>query len=136
MPTSKPSASPKVKKLKGENLKEEIKSGEFIAVAADASGETLEGDGVGGQQVQFVMAADGEDGEHEGAQTIVLGSDAAAQYVDSNGQDMIVVIQSDDFDQSQVNTLLDRRDCTNALLWSKTTLITGGVGGAGVDPPS
>lgn len=107
MPTSKPSASPKVKKLKGENLKEEIKSGEFIAVAADASGETLEGDGVGGQQVQFVMAADGEDGEHEGAQTIVLGSDAAAQYVDSNGQDMIVVIQSDDFDQSQGLIVVD-----------------------------
>ena len=33
-------------------------------------------------------------------------------------------------------TLLDRKDCTNAHLWSKTTLITGGVGAEGVDPPS
>ena len=33
------------------------------------------------------------------------------------------------------HTLLDRKDCTNALLWSKTTLTTGSVGGPGVDPP-
>ena len=33
------------------------------------------------------------------------------------------------------HTLLDRKDCTNALLWSKPTLTTGSVGGAGVDPP-
>ena len=36
-----------------------------------------------------------------------------------------------------IYTLLDRKDCTNALLWSKTrtTLTTGGVGGgAGVNP--
>ena len=32
-------------------------------------------------------------------------------------------------------TLLGRKDCTNALLWSKITLTTGSVGGAGVDPP-
>ena len=98
MPTTKQNpTSPKVKKMKGENVKEELKSGEFIAVAAE--GETLEGEAEGGQQVQFVMAAEGED--HEEGQTIVLNSDAAASYVDSNGQDMIVVIQSDDFDQSQ-----------------------------------
>jgi len=112
MPASKSAtSSPKVKKLKGENMKEEIKSGEFIAVTADGSaGETLEGEAaaVAGQhQVQFVMAAEGEEGDHEGAQTIVLNSDAAAQYVDSNGQDMIVVIQSDDFDQSQGLIVVD-----------------------------
>ena len=54
-------------------MKEEIKSGEFIAVTADGSaGETLEGEAaaVGGQQqVQFIMAAEGEEGDHEG-QTI------------------------------------------------------------------
>ena len=33
------------------------------------------------------------------------------------------------------HTLLDRKDCTNALLWSKTTLTTGDVGGTRVDPP-
>ena len=33
-------------------------------------------------------------------------------------------------------TVLDRKDCTPALLWSKTTLITGGEGGARVDPAS
>ena len=38
---------------------------------------------------------------------LVLNSDAAAQYVDSNGQDMIVVIQSDDFDQSQGLIVVD-----------------------------
>ena len=31
--------------------------------------------------------------------------------------------------------ILDRKDCINALLWSKTTLTTGGMGGAGLDPP-
>ena len=36
-----------------------------------------------------------------------LGSDAAASLVDSNGQDMIVVIQSDDFDQSQGLIVVD-----------------------------
>ena len=36
-----------------------------------------------------------------------MNSDAAAQYVDSNGQDMIVVIQSDDFDQSQGLIVVD-----------------------------
>ena len=35
------------------------------------------------------------------------GSDAAASLVDSNGQDMIVVIQSDDFDQSQGLIVVD-----------------------------
>lgn len=100
---TKTSASPKVKKLKGENLKEEIKSGEFVAV--DAGSESMEEEGH--QQVQFVMTHDGEDGEHEGTQTIVLGSDAAASMVDSNGQDMIVVIQSDDFDQSQGLIVVD-----------------------------
>ena len=74
MPASKSATtSPKVKKLKGENMKEEIKSGEFIAVTADGSaGETLEGEAaaVGGQhQVQYVISAEGEDGDHEG-QTI------------------------------------------------------------------
>ena len=39
-------------------------------------------------------------------------------------------------DQKQAHTVLDRKDCTIALLWSKTSLITGGVGRAGVDPPS
>jgi len=104
MPTTKQNpTSPEVKKMKGENVKEELKSGEFIAVAAE--GETLEGEAEGGQQVQFVMAAEGED--HEEGQTIVLNSDAAASYVDSNGQDMIVVIQSDDFDQSQGLIVVD-----------------------------
>ena len=35
------------------------------------------------------------------------GSDAAASLVDSNGQDMIVVIQSDDYDQSQGLIVVD-----------------------------
>ena len=34
-----------------------------------------------------------------------------------------------------VYTLLKGKDCTNALLWSKTPLTTGSVGGPGVDPP-
>ena len=38
----------------------------------------------------------------------------------------ITVIQ-----EEYLHTHLDRKDCTNALLWTKTTLITGGVGGAG-----
>ena len=40
----------------------QFKSGEFIAVAAE--GENLEGEAEGGQQVQFVMAAEGEGGEY------------------------------------------------------------------------
>ena len=61
-----------------------------------------------GEQVHFVVAEGGEDGEHDGeGQTIVLGSEAAASLVDSNGQDMIVVIQSDDFDQSQGLIVVD-----------------------------
>ena len=36
---------------------------------------------------------------------------------------------------SYIGTLLDRKDSTNALLWSKTILNTGSVGGPGVDPP-
>ena len=36
-----------------------------------------------------------------------MNSDNTAQYVDSNGQDMIVVIQSDDFDQSQGLIVVD-----------------------------
>ena len=30
---------------------------------------------------------------------------------------------------------MDRKDCTNALLWSKSALTTDGVGGEGVNPP-
>merc|ERR1712141_201693 len=93
MPTPNKAGQPKVKKLKGENLKEEIKSGEYIAVSANNEHgmETAES----GEQVHFVVAEGGEDGEHDGeGQTIVLGSEAAASPVDSNGQDMIVVIQS------------------------------------------
>ena len=103
MPTPN-KTSTKIKKMKGEGLKEEIKSGEFIAVsAANESMETEEG-----EQVHFVVAEGGEEGEHDGeAQTIVLGSEAAASLVDSNGQDMIVVIQSDDFDQSQGLIVVD-----------------------------
>ena len=37
--------------------------------------------------------------------------------------------------QRGIHTHLDRKDCTNALLWTITTLITGGVGGTRVDPP-
>ena len=104
MPTPS-KASTKVKKMKGENLKEEIKSSEFIAVSA-AGNESMETEG--GEQVHFVVAEGGEEGEHDGeAQTIVLGSEAAASLVDSNGQDMIVVIQSDDFDQSQGLIVVD-----------------------------
>ena len=33
-------------------------------------------------------------------------------------------------------TVKELKDWTNRTVWSKTTLITGGVGGAGVDPPS
>ena len=97
----------KVKKLKGENLKEELKSGEYIAVTA-AGEQAIEANAE--QQVQFVVATDGDEMDQEGAegaQTIVLGSDAAASLVDSNGQDMIVVIQSDDFDQSQGLIVVD-----------------------------
>ena len=38
---------------------------------------------------------------------------------------------------SSTYTLLDRKDCTNRDLWSKTTLITdiGSEGGAGENPP-
>jgi len=104
MPTPNKAGS-KIKKLKGENLKEEIKSGEFIAVSA-GGGEGMETEE--GEQVHFVVAEGGEEGEHDGeAQTIVLGSEAAASLVDSNGQDMIVVIQSDDFDQSQGLIVVD-----------------------------
>merc|ERR1712047_68928 len=67
------------------------KSGEYIAV--QGSHET---------------GMETEGGEHDGeGQTIVLGSEAAASLVDSNGQDMIVVIQSDDFDQSQGLIVVD-----------------------------
>jgi len=107
MPTpNKAQSQAKVKKLKGENLKEEIKSGEFIAVQTEAN-ETMEAEGGSEQHLQFVVATEGEDGDQEGTQTIVLGSDAAASLVDSNGQDMIVVIQSDDFDQSQGLIVVD-----------------------------
>ena len=86
--------------------KKKIKSGEYIAVSANNEHgmETAES----GEQVHFVVAEGGEDGEHDGeGQTIVLGSEAAASLVDSNGQDMIVVIQSDDFDQSQGLIVVD-----------------------------
>ena len=110
MPTpNKPSVENKAKKLKGENLKEELKSGEYIAVHS-AGAEGMEAESSGEQHVQFVLATDGDDVDHEGSettQTIVLGSDAAASLVDSNGQDMIVVIQSDDFDQSQGLIVVD-----------------------------
>lgn len=106
-PNKTPSTS-KVKKLKGENLKEEIKSGEYIAVQAENDTmETQHAINSEGQQVQFVMATEGDEDGQEGTQTIVLGSDAAASLVDSNGQDMIVVIQSDDFDQSQGLMIVD-----------------------------
>ena len=104
MPTPN-KASTKVKKMKGENLKEEIKSGEYIAVSAGGSHEGMETES--GEQVHFVVAEGGEDGDDGEGQTIVLGSEAAASLVDSNGQDMIVVIQSDDFDQSQGLIVVD-----------------------------
>ena len=105
MPTPNKASGTKVKKMKGENLKEEIKSGEYIAVqGSHETGMETES----GEQVHFVVAEGGEDGEHDGeGQTIVLGSEAAASLVDSNGQDMIVVIQSDDFDQSQGLIVVD-----------------------------
>merc|ERR1712223_1668072 len=110
MPTpNKTPTTSKVKKLKGENLKEEIKSGEYIAVSS-AGNDTMETEHAvnsDGQQVQFVVATEGDEVDQEGTQTIVLGSDAAASLVDSNGQDMIVVIQSDDFDQSQGLIVVD-----------------------------
>ena len=34
-----------------------------------------------------------------------------------------------------IYTLLDRKDCTIHVLWSKTTLITGSVGRTGLDSP-
>lgn len=109
MPT--PSKTPKQthKKVKGENLKEELKSGEYIAVSQGGNEHIMETEHAvtsEGQQVQFVVATEDEDGQ-EGTQTIVLGSDAAASLVDSNGQDMIVVIQSDDYDQSQGLIVVD-----------------------------
>ena len=48
------------------------------------------------EQVHFVAAKSGEDD----GQTIVLGSEADVSLVDFDEQDMIVIIQSDDFDQS------------------------------------
>ena len=33
-------------------------------------------------------------------------------------------------------TVVDRKDCTPAFLWSKTTQTTGGVGGTWEDPPT
>ena len=38
--------------------------------------------------------------------------------------------------QGHIHTLVDRKDCTPALLWSKTTRTTGGVGGTWEDPPT
>ena len=35
-----------------------------------------------------------------------------------------------------ITTVVDRKDCTPALLWSKTTRTTGGVGGTWEDPPT
>ena len=34
------------------------------------------------------------------------------------------------------DTVVDRKDCTPALLWSKTTQTTGGVDGTWEDPPT
>merc|ERR1711881_202280 len=60
---------PKVKKLKGENLKEELKAGESYIAVSSAHAETLEGEQGSEQQVQFVVATEGDE-DHEGAQTI------------------------------------------------------------------
>ena len=75
MPT--PSKTPKQthKKVKGENLKEELKSGEYIAVSQGGNEHIMETEHAvtsEGQQVQFVVATEDEDG-NEGSQTIVLG---------------------------------------------------------------
>ena len=35
-----------------------------------------------------------------------------------------------------VHTVVDRKDCTPALLWSKTSQTTGGVDGTWEDPPT
>ena len=75
MPT--PSKTPKQthKKVKGENLKEELKSGEYIAVSQGGNEHIMESEHAvtsEGQQVQFVVATEDEDGQ-EGTQTIVLG---------------------------------------------------------------
>ena len=75
MPT--PSKTPKQthKKVKGENLKEELKSGEYIAVSQGGNEHIMETEHAvtsEGQQVQFVVATEDEDGQ-EGTQTIVLG---------------------------------------------------------------
>ena len=35
-----------------------------------------------------------------------------------------------------ITTVVDRKDCTPALLWSKTTRTTGSVGGTWGDPPT
>jgi len=126
MPTpNKTPTTSKVKKLKGENLKEEIKSGEYIAVSAgNDTIETEHAINTEGQQVQFVVATEDEDGQ-EGTQTIVLGSDAAASLVDSNGQDMIVVIQSDDFDQSQGLIVVDPSQLQHMVTTTTGGHITG-----------
>lgn len=124
MPTPKtPSAASKIKagKVKGENVKEEIKHSQYIAVS---QGDEAMEQGDQGQQVQFVVATDGDEGEHEGTQTIVLGSDAAASLVDSNGQDMIVVIQSDDFDQSQGLIVVDPSQLQQMVATSGSTPTT------------
>ena len=75
MPT--PSKTPKQtqKKVKGESLKEELKSGEYIAVSQGGNEHIMETEHAvtsEGQQVQFVVATEDEDGQ-EGTQTIVLG---------------------------------------------------------------
>ena len=35
-----------------------------------------------------------------------------------------------------ITTVVDRKDCTPALLWSKTTRTTGGMGVTWEDPPT
>ena len=106
MPT--PKAAPGVKKIKEKKeLKEEQIRAEYAAaVATEEGGAAAEQVAAAeGQQVQFVVQ--NEDGTPGETQTIVLGSDAASSLVDANGQDMIVVIQSDDFDQSQGLIVVD-----------------------------
>ena len=41
-----------------------------------------------------------------------------------------------DFFNVKTFTARELKDWTNRSVWSKTNLISGGVGGAGVDPPS
>ena len=57
-------------------------------------------------------------------------------FSETKSDSVLSQVLDDENNETIEGTLLDRKDCTNALLWSKTTFTTGGVGWTGVDLPS